>query len=103
MALLRDEIRQCVASKLAELSFSNAVVAWGDSPAELKVLVGSEIKTLKIRSGMSRRRLEDSLAMLETWARQRAFARERAQTFERDPDQIDLEDAIAATAAEVSA
>lgn len=99
MGLHRNEIRKAVSDKLTELGFSNGVVAWGDRPAELKVLVNTDIKIIKLKSGMSRRGLEFELDKLETWAIQRRSAQQRALVkFERDPEQIDLEDEINAKA-----
>lgn len=96
MKLARNEIRKVVSDKLAELGFSNGIVAWSDRPAELKVLVGSEVKLIKLKSGMSRRGLSFELDRLEAWAAQRASARRQSPLAERSSDQIDLEDAIAA-------
>jgi hypothetical protein len=71
-----------------ELGISCHCVGFTDNPARFHVLVGGEVRSIRAKTGMSRRQFKFELESLEALARLREIR-------QPDPDQIDLEEAIA--------
>lgn len=66
--LRRDDIRAIVSDKLAECGFDPGIYRWKDRPSELEILIGSNLRSIPFKSGMSKRNLRYELARLEAWA-----------------------------------
>jgi hypothetical protein len=92
----RDEIRTAVNAKLAEVGFP-CVYRWVNRPAKLELLVGSNLREIPFKSGMTRRQLEYELGRIEDWADRRERERTKKARKGRSvdaplPRQTDLEE-----------
>lgn len=61
-------IQAAVESHLAALGFGRGSFVWQPATAELLLVVGSTIRKLKLKSGMSRRQLEFQLGRISGWS-----------------------------------
>lgn len=68
--MTRDEIDRALRAYLAEAGLNHYQLAWSSNPAELKVLIGNDEKSMKISTRlMTGRRLKEARTVIQTWGR----------------------------------
>jgi hypothetical protein len=92
------EIRLTVEGVLSELGFDGGLWAWRNRPNTLEILIGEEVRTIEMRSGMSQKRLNREIGRIEGWAdwsRRNKPARQSAGIRGFEPGvQMDIEELI---------
>jgi hypothetical protein len=68
MAVKRADIKTAVEGHLQALGFAPASWRWLPAQAELLLVIGASIKTIKLKSGTSERRLAYELGRIAGWA-----------------------------------
>jgi len=63
-----SEIRMTVEAALDEQGFDGGLWAWRDRPNRLDILINGSVRSIALRSGMSRRRLNFELGRIAGWA-----------------------------------
>lgn len=94
----KTDIRLTVNAALEELGFDPGLYAWKDRPNTLEVLIVDKLHTFEMRSGMSRRRLNYTLGVIDglsRWAPRNKPQRKLTECPEWKPaQQIDLEELL---------
>lgn len=93
-----SEIRMTVEAALNELGFDGGLWCWRDRPNRLEILIREEVRTLELRSGISRRRLNYELGKIDgwsSWAPRNKPARPVREYPKHEPGvQLDIEDLL---------
>jgi hypothetical protein len=92
----RDAIKMTVEAALGELGFDAGLWSWGKG--RLEILIGESVRTIPLKSGMSRLRLNYELGRLAGWAdwtrRNKPTRPLREHPVYSEPHQIDLEELL---------
>lgn len=62
------EIRLTIEAALSELGYDGGLWCWRDRPNRLELLIGDQVRTIELRSGVSQKRLNREIGRIEGWS-----------------------------------